>query len=137
MGVHRAWACCYTGTVPHPLDDPIPMKLKDLAVDTVVEFTDQIEPFGVYAEKGIRAKIAFVEQRDSETLAVWFDYTDFTEHNQTVESPFYGPEGGLTATQAGRVPAHEELFFDLEEPAATFVILVDPAPSPSRSSPRP
>ena len=107
------------------------MKLKDLAVGTVVEFTDQIEPFGAYAQKGIQAKIAFVEQRDSETLAVGFDYTDFSEHNQTVDG------GGLTATQAGRVPAHEELFFDLEEPAATFLLIADPAPSSSRGSPRP
>lgn len=113
------------------------MKLKDLAVDTVVEFTDQIEPFGAYAEKGIRAKIAFVEQRDAEILAVGFDYTGFGEHNQTVESPFYGPEGGLTATQAGRVPAHEELFFDLEEPVATFVVLVEGNPKPSGDRSRP
>ena len=111
------------------------MNLSQLPVGTVIEFTQAINDFGAYAEKGIRARVKAVEQRDSETLFVAFDYQEFVEHNQSVETPAYGKEPALkTATEAGVVPKSEGLFFDINQPAAEFVEVIS---LPTKPGPRP
>ena len=113
------------------------MKLKDLPVGTVVEFTNAVDAFGGYAEAGIRARVKEVEQRDAETLFVAFDYQEFVAHNVTAESAVYGSEksGFKTATETGVVPDSEGFFFDLEQPASEFVRVVEPEVSPRLPKP--
>lgn len=111
------------------------MKLANLPVGTVIEFTDAIDDFGAYAEKGIRARVEAVEQHDWETLSVSFDYTEFAEHNRGAESAMYGSGANLkTASEAGVVPESEGLFFAIDAQASDFVKVVSLAPRPG---PRP
>ena len=113
------------------------MQLKDLPVGTVVEFTPAVDAFGGYAEAGIRARVKEVEQRDAETLFVAFEYQEFVEHNVAAESAGYGSAktGLKTATEAGVVPGSEGFFFDLEQPAAEFLRVVEPEVGPRPPKP--
>lgn len=111
------------------------MNLSQLPIGAVIEFSEAINEFGAYAEKGIRARVVDIEQRDSETLHVGFDYQEFADHNRQFETANYGEDPDLkTATAAGVVPKSEGLFFDINQVAAEFVVVISLPPKPS---PRP
>ena len=108
------------------------MNLSQLPVGTVIEFTQAINDFGAYAEKGIRGRVKEVEQRDSETLYMGFDYREFSDHNRLAATPGYGKEPNLrTASEAGVVPKSEGFCFDINQPADEFVEVISLPPSPA------
>lgn len=88
----------------------------------VVTFRKEIENKEGYAELGMRARVVGAKEK-VDVVSLTFDFSDFEEHNKTLESTNYYDKSGnptLTAREAGYYKPQESYYFDTSESPADF-----------------
>jgi hypothetical protein len=94
-------------------------------VGKTIQFTSKIEEMEAYPEKGMRARIVSVDEKDTHMkdlhdhmYIITFDYSEFDEFNEQFESANYYDKNSvacLTAREAKMYDVKERIYFGSPE----------------------